>query len=175
MIDGVRKIGAGAAILSLAAAVPAAGATGRPELFSKLVQCRSIADPGQRLACYDAQVGALDAAEEKKDVVVMDREQVRETRRSLFGFALPNIGIFGGKKEVVEDVDKIDGTIATARPIAGDRWSIVLANDAGTWETTSPVRFDPRAGQAIHISKAAMGSYLGSFGSNKGIRCRRVN
>jgi len=175
MVGSYKKMRLAGAFLALAPAAPAASATGRPELFAKLVECRSLADPTQRLTCYDTQVGALDAAEKKKDVVMMDREQVRETRRSLFGFSLPNVGLFGGKKEVVEDVGEIDSTIISAQPIANDRWSLVLAGEAGTWETSSPVKFDPRAGQKIHISKATMGSYLGSFGSNRGIRCRRVN
>lgn len=148
----------------------------RPELFNKVIDCRSITENAQRLACYDQTVGALEAAEQRKDVVVVDREQMRETRKSLFGFTLPKIGLFGGGKEEVdeEDVSEIQTSIGSVRQIASDRWSLVLP-DAGTWETMTPVKYEPRAGQKIRISKALMGSYLGSFGSNKGVRFRRVD
>lgn len=175
MDDGTKNAARAGAMLAFMAAASVGNAAERPELFRKLVECRSMVDPAQRLACYDAQVGALDVAEKKKDVVMMDREQVRDTRRSLFGFPLPNIGLFGGRKEVVEDVDEIEGAIATARSLPNGQWSLVLAGNAGTWETTVPLKFDPRSGQKINISKAAMGSYLASFGSNRGVRCRRVN
>lgn len=147
----------------------------RPDVFAKLIDCRQIAENAQRLACFDRAVDALDAAERRKDVVVVDREQMRHARKSLFGFTLPRIGLFGGGKEEVEaDVSAIDGTIATVRRISSENWSIGLGDDAGIWETMAPIKFDPRVGQKIHISKATMGSYLGSFGSNKGVRFRRV-
>lgn len=171
-------------ILILAATISAATSASAqkppaPKLFQKMIDCRSISDNAQRLACYDQSVGDLQAAEARKEVVVVDREQMRETRKSLFGFTLPKIGLFGGDKAeeeiAAQDVNSIEGSIQSARSIAGDRWSLVLANDAGTWETMSPIKFEPRSGQAISISKAAMGSYLGRFGSNRGVRFRRVN
>ena len=170
----VTTIFAAAAMLSATAAA-AEKPRNRPELFSKVIDCRSITDNSQRLACYDQSVGALEAAEQRKDVVVVDREQMRETRKSLFGFTLPKIGLFGGgREEAEEDVSEIQTSIGSVRQIASDRWSLVLP-DAGTWETMTPVKYEPRAGQKIRISKAMMGSYLGSFGSNRGIRFRRVD
>jgi len=170
----VTTIFAAAAMLSATAAA-AEKPRNRPELFSKVIDCRSITDNTQRLACYDQSVGALEAAEQRKDVVVVDREQMRETRKSLFGFTLPKIGLFGGgREEAQEDVSEIQTSIGSVRQIASDRWSLVLP-DAGTWETMTPVKYEPRAGQKIRISKAMMGSYLGSFGSNKGVRFRRVD
>lgn len=172
-------MGKRAMVLASAAALliaQAATAQERPSaLLGKVIECKSIADPGKRLSCYDTQVDALDAASKRREVVVVDREQMKETRKSLFGFTLPKIGLFGGEdKEELEGVDEIESTIASVRTIGNERWSIVLTKDAGTWETMSPTRFDPKAGQEIHISKAAMGSYLGRFGSNRGIRFRRV-
>lgn len=171
----------GTMILSLAGATSATTAAPRPQLLVKLVECRAISDSAQRLACYDAQVSALDAAEKKRDVVVMDRAQVRETRRSLFGFSLPSLNLFGGgakddKNDAAEDVTEINSTVVSAHPLRGSGWTIVLANGAGTWETGDSLSRDrPEAGAKVHIKKALMGSYLGSVGYNQGVRFRRVN
>jgi hypothetical protein len=182
MIGRIATLAFGTAALSFAAAASAAMPAARPQLLVKLVECRAITDAAQRLACYDAQVSALDAAEKKKDVVVMDRAQVRETRKSLFGFTLPSLNLFSGgggkadKDDAVDDITEIDSTVTAVRALQGAGWSLVLANGAGTWETSDPLTKDhPEVGAKIHIKKALVGSYLGSIGYNHGVRFRRVN
>lgn len=159
----------------LASAASAEKARNRPELFNKLLDCRAIADASQRLACYDQSVGAIEEAEKKKDIVVVDRKEIRETKKSLFGFTLPKIGLFTGDKDDDKDeIGEISSTVESARMIRGGDWSLRLASDAGTWETTSSLNTDPRAGDKVHIKKATLGSYLGSVGINRGVRFRRV-
>jgi hypothetical protein len=146
----------------------------RPELFTKLIDCRAITENTRRLACYDAAAGALEEAEKKKDLVVVDRKEIRETKRSLFGFALPRIGLFEDAKDDDKDaIREIVSTVETAR-MAGGNWSIRLANDGGTWEAISGLNYPPRTGDKVKISKAAMGSYLGQVGLSRGVRFRRV-
>ena len=73
-----RHIAIGILFLGLANGTAQAQQTvpqARPELLTRLVDCRSIADGGQRLACYDAAASAFDTAEKQGDVVVIDREQ----------------------------------------------------------------------------------------------------
>ena len=84
-----------AALMSLALAAPAiAQATSeRPAVLNQLVECRALTDAGARLECYDRAAETLDAAERQGDVVVMDRAQVQESRRQLFGFDLSLIHI----------------------------------------------------------------------------------
>jgi hypothetical protein len=178
MLTRLEILAFASAALAFAGAAHAEKTNDRPELFRKLIDCRAIADNVQRLACYDAQVGALDVAEQKKDLVVVDRAQMKETRKSLFGFTLPRLGIFGsgGDKEIkADDISEIDSLVESARPIAGGNWSIKLANDAGTWETLNALDAAPKGGDKVHIKKAMMGSYLGSIGNfNRGVRFRRV-
>ncbi|WP_246152642.1 hypothetical protein [Sphingomonas montanisoli] len=157
----------------LAPAVAAAPEARRPEMFDKLVACRAITEPTQRLACYDAQVSALDAAEKNDDLVIMDRKQVQETRRSLFGFTLPKFSLGGKKLDEKDDTNEIESTVQSVRR-AGNGWSFVLANDAGTWETSDGMATAPKIGDKIRIKKATMGSFLGSVGFNRGVRFRRV-
>ena len=45
----------------------------RPEAFEALVRCRAITEDAARLHCFDAAAAALQAAAERRDVVVVDR------------------------------------------------------------------------------------------------------
>src|SRR5215203_4368662 len=87
-----------ASLAALAPAAPAETPRNRPELFARLIDCRTIPDAGQRLDCYDRSVSAIEAAEKSNELVVVDRREIRETKRSLFGFTLPRISLFSGDK-----------------------------------------------------------------------------
>ena len=45
--------------------------TGTPQQMQKLLDCRSIQDSAQRLACYDREASAVDQAITKKDFVMV--------------------------------------------------------------------------------------------------------
>jgi hypothetical protein len=149
----------------------------RPALFSALLDCRALADPQKRLACYDDRVGALDTAEKKRDVVIVDRKQVTEAKKSLFGLSLPTLHIFnnatGGDKDD-DDVQEINTTIQQASQ-GGGHWLLVLA-DGARWQQTDDNYLDPpKPGTPIRIHRGALGSYMANVGKAPGIRVRRVN
>ncbi|WP_380872727.1 hypothetical protein [Sphingomonas sp. DBB INV C78] len=157
---------------------------GRPAIFQKLVDCRAIADDGQRLACYDAQVAALDSAEANKDVVVVDKGQIKKAKKTLFGLSLPTLDIFGGgsdeKKDEAqqEEVTEIETTIKSAAPLKGttDRWVIII-EDGARWVQTESKRLNrsPKPGMPIKIRKATLGSYFANVDGQPAIRMRREN
>lgn len=152
----------------------------RGGVAGRLTECRALADTAQRLACYDAAADALISAERSGELVVMDREDVRQTRRSLFGFSLPRIGLFGGgdsadeKRPEVEDVDKLESTIRSARQNPRGKWILVL-EDGAVWNQTDTRRLsrDPAPGMAIAIRKGAVGSYLANIDRQVAIRIQR--
>lgn len=78
--------------------------------------CRlpAISESAVRLACYDRGVTSLDAAKRSKDVVIGDKEQVREAARAILGLALSHIKLFGGADDA-DDVTQIEASIAFAR------------------------------------------------------------
>lgn len=167
-----------AVAVTVATAASAEKTREQPELFRNLLNCRAITESAARLACYDQSTSALEQAEKKKDLVVVDRKEIRETRKSLFGFTLPRIGLFGGgddedKAVEKDEVTELASTIETARAIPGGNWSLRLAS-GGTWETMTALNDSPRSGDKIRIKKASLGSYLGQVGINRGIRFRRV-
>jgi molybdenum-dependent DNA-binding transcriptional regulator ModE len=148
-------------------------APSRPELLSRLTECRSIADAAQRLSCYDAAASALDTAERQGDVVVIDRAQIGETRRQLFGFQLPSISLFE-RGETVEQINAIETTLTRANQIAESQWLFTLA-DGGVWRQidSERVRFENRAGQPVRVRRGLMGSYLLTVGDSRAVRVRR--
>lgn len=150
----------------------------RPEVFGKLIDCRGITDATARLACYDERVDALDAAERRNDVVVVDRGQVRQARRSLFGLTLPRLSIFGGDddKQEGEGFTQIETTISRAYVNSNSRWVVILA-DGARWvqvDNKSPAR-EPQPGDKIRIRRAAMGSFFANINDRIAIRMRREN
>lgn len=62
---------------------------GRSPVLVALTQCRTLPDTAARLACFDRSVAALEQAEANRTIVIIDQQQVRETRRAVFGIALP--------------------------------------------------------------------------------------
>ena len=152
---------------------PTSEAKDRPELLNKLIGCRALTDAASRLACYDAQVTAIDAAEQKQDLVVMDRAQVRETRKSLFGFTLPSFSLGGRKLDKADEIEEVEGTVETLRKSASG-WLLTVKGAPGTWQTGDMLGA-PSIGNKVRIRKAAMGSYLGTVGFERGVRFRRVD
>jgi hypothetical protein len=149
----------------------------RPELFEALIRCRTIADSAARLQCFDSAAANLQQAAERRDVVVVDRAQVRENRRRLFGLPLPNLGgIFGGGGDGndQDDVDFIESTVASAQQAAMGRWVLTL-EDGSTWAQTDDllVAARPRRGHRVRVERGALGSFRMRINGQPAIRVRR--
>jgi hypothetical protein len=147
----------------------------RPPVFEALVNCRTIVDPTERLTCYDAKVAALEEAEQKEELVLADKESMKEARRGLFGFTIPKLKIFGndGQKE---DKFELVAQIQSAYQANPGKWTIILDNGARWVQIdTNVLRKDPAPGMEIKIRKAAMGSYFANVAGQTAIRMRRVN
>lgn len=169
---GLLLMLATAALAAPAAAQQASGGNA----VDAITACRDIADSAGRLACFDKAVATLAAARDKKEVVVLDRAEVQKTRRSLFGFMLPRIKLFGGgdDDDNAEDIKEINGSVAGVSAVAGDRWTVTLDDDT-RWITTESARgFPPRAGETVRIRRAALGSYDASFNKRRTIKVRRI-
>ncbi|WP_129794473.1 hypothetical protein [Sphingosinicella sp. CPCC 101087] len=165
-------------IAAFAVAAPAAAQeaqTQRPAALTRLIDCRAVQGEAERLACYDAAVAAFETAEQNNEVVVMDRQQVRRTRRSLFGLVLPDLDIFGDNQvDEVEGVSELETTIRSVREDGYGKWVFVL-EDGARWRQldSRELAREPRPGNTIRIRRAAMGSYLANIEGQVAIRVRR--
>ena len=146
-----------------------------PQAYKDLVECKAIADPAERLSCYDLQVGKLVQAAAAGDVMVTDRASVREAKKGLFGFRIPTLGIFGGGEDDQDEIKSIDGTVTSARQFGYGSWRIAL-EDGSVWEQVDGERpvFDPRKGSKVKINRGALGTFRMNIDEQRAIKVRRV-
>ena len=145
-------------------------------LVSAIDRCRQITDPMQRLACYDAAAGALVQATNSGTVAVVDQNEVKRVRHSLFGFSLPKIPFFSGDTTANEAQNQLDTTITKVTALNNGYFRIVIADNNAVWETTDDyASFDPpKPGQKIEIVRGALGNYFLRINGQLGVRGRRV-
>lgn len=172
-----------AAIAALAFAAPLAAqdkaASAENSYVAALRACQGKTDPAERLACYDTAVAAMVSASSEGEVRVVDAEDVRQTRRKLFGFALPDLGIFGGDSdkddpEKAEEFTTLNTTITGVR--ATGQTLVVTTAEGAQWQLDElPARLmKPKVGQTLEIKKGALSSYFLRINGQRGIKGRRV-
>jgi len=146
----------------------------RPEAFEALVACRAIADEKARLHCYDTAAAAMEQAAERHELVVVDRKQIRETKRSLFGIDLPRLNIFGGGDNDAEEVKEVEGVVSNAYQNGDGRW-VVKLEDGAVWAQidNNPIAVRPKTGQKVRIHRGAIGSYIMNINGQPGVKARR--
>lgn len=178
IITGIGLLGVATVAAAASHDIPALQGA---KAFDQVLACKTIADPAQRLACYDQNVGALADAKAKKDIVVVDRQEVREAKRSLFGFTLPNLRIFGdsdgGKSKSADEPEETEITAAvrSARQDGDGNWIIVLDDGAVWHQTAGDIALAPKSGMQVTIRRAALGSYFLRVGKQPGVKARREN
>jgi hypothetical protein len=109
----------------------------------------------------------------KEELVVFDRESVRETKRGLFGFSLPNLGIFGDEEN---EISQIEGTVVSFGFNADGGYIFRLA-DGSRWSQTDgkPLAVDPQNGDKVVVKKGALGSFTLSVAKQPGVKVKRIN
>jgi hypothetical protein len=101
-------------------------------------------------------------------------EEVRQAKRSLFGFSLPRIRLFGGDESNEPEVREIESTLASVQSAGGNRWALTLA-DNSRWQTTdASSTFFPRNGQDVKIEAGILGSYSAKIGSGRAVKVKRI-
>ena len=165
-------------VISLIASPASAEDRQQPSpLINALAACRTISDGAARLACYDRASDALTGAAARGDIAVVDREQVRNVRRSLFGFAIPKFPFFSGRKDAKEEEEQkeITSTVQAFRSIGNNRYRVVIADNNAIWETTESMALrDAKTGEKVTITAGSIGSYFMQIGKQRWVRARRV-
>lgn len=169
-----------AALLVTVPGVARAQDGGEAGPLDPLKACQAETDPTARLACYDAAVGAVVAAEEQGDLRVVDREMVRETRRGLFGFSIPDFGIFGGddgdKDEESGEFDTLATTVTGVRYMTPRSFAFRIAEGNALWQVDEAPRrlLTVEEGDTVEIEKGALSSYFIRFDGQSGVKGRRI-
>ena len=146
--------------------------TGTPAPMQRLLACRSIQDSAQRLACFDRETAAVDQAINKRDMVLIDKQRVTQTKRALFGFSIPDFGgLFGGGDEVKE----ISSTVVSASQNGYLGWTIKLA-DGSTWAQTDDAQLglEPRKGDKVVVHRGTLGAFFLRLAGQPGFKVKRI-
>ncbi|QDM40569.1 hypothetical protein [Altererythrobacter sp. TH136] len=166
------------AVLVLSAAVAGTGVAAQASTqdhFAALRACQNQADPAARLACYDTAAKDIVSAADAGVLRVVDKEEIQRTRRGLFGFSLPDLGLFGGGSDE-PDMDMLETTIISVRYTGGDSF-VFRTKEGATWQVTNvPSRLrEARSGDAVVFKRAAMGSYFIRIGGQMGVKGKRID
>ncbi|WP_310467288.1 hypothetical protein [Sphingomonas sp.] len=165
---------AGGLMLSGVAAAKKAPETKVPASVQRLLACRGLADGAARLACFDRETAGIDQSLAKRDLVVIDRERVTQSRRELFGFSVPSFGgLFGGGGE--DEIKQIESTVVSWGGNADGGWIIRLA-DGSRWSQTdgTTLALPPERGQKVVVRRGALGSYRLSVNGQPGMKVERI-
>ena len=146
------------------------------EYVDKLKKCQSIADSEARLACFDAAVGEIVAANDAGEVRIIDQEDIRNTRRQLFGLSVPEVGVL--KRDADEDKEAselLETTITSVRYLSAKKIRFTTEEGA-TWEINRPPRRlrTVKAGHSVVFKKAALGTFFIRIDGQMGVKGKRI-
>lgn len=148
--------------------------TNRPKVYTDIVACRALADAAARLTCFDATTKALEDATDNRQIVMLDQDDVRKTKMSLFGFSLPKIPFFGeSDAEQEAEFKQIEGDLAGVQAIGAGKYQFIV-KDAGVWQTMEATPVLLKDGKAFAIKRGTLGSFLLVI-NGRGIRVKRVS
>jgi hypothetical protein len=145
-----------------------------PELLKSMRACRDQTVAADRLACFDRTVAAFGDAADKDNLVVLDRDQVRNARRSLFGFTVPNLSVLGLGGNSGGDAPEINAVVRSASQTRDGRWRLEL-DDGAIWLQIddNPPFHAPHAGSNVVVRRAALGTFFIRCDGQIGFRAKR--
>jgi len=121
-------------------------------------------------------VGKVVAASDEGEVRIIDREDAKKTKRRLFGFSLPKLGLFGDDDDKDEEIELFQSTITNVS-ISGRNTVIITIEDGNAvWRIPSAKARTMRAkpGDKVEFKKAALGSYFIRINGRIGVKGRRI-
>lgn len=140
-----------------------------PPVFQAVLDCKTVADFTERLACYDRTVEGMASASAKRDILVAERSTVEKAEKGLFGLRIPSLGIFGDGDEVKE----IESTIISFRRDENGALIIAIA-DGARWRQLDISYQSAKVGDKIRIRKAALGSFIANINGRSGMKMTRL-
>ncbi len=159
--------------ISCAAGFPAQAQEAQDIPLQALRSCQAITSGAERLTCFDRAAADLLQATEAGELRVVDREEIRETRRGLFGFSLPKLGLFANEEKDGLD-QSLTSTITEVRRVGREGYLVTIAEGSRWRVNDAPARFRPEAGDAIELEKAALGSFWLRVNGATGVKGSRV-
>ncbi|MBS0385673.1 MAG: hypothetical protein JSS00_10040 [Proteobacteria bacterium] len=151
-----------------------------PAVLDEVYACAQIGDEHQRLECYDRAVGRMHEAQNRGDLVAVDRQQAERVNREAFGFSLPSLGnLFAGlggpSRRPTEDVAEISAHITRVAQDRSGRATFTLDNGQQWEQIDDENARNARSGGSVRVRRAMMGSFLMHVDAGgPALRVRRV-
>ena len=175
---GIIVVGVSLSATALAQEADKKGAqVSNTPLIGKLETCTAITDDAERLACFDREVGALGGATADGAVRVVETDDIKKARKKLFGYSLPNVGLFASDGEEDEEASKrLTSTVTKVRQVSSKEWHFWIKEGNAKWRVKSTsVRFRaPKVGDEVEFKPATMGTYWIRLNGRKGARGNRI-
>ncbi|MBT0666849.1 hypothetical protein HT136_00510 [Novosphingobium profundi] len=147
----------------------------RPTSLRALAQCRTLTDDAARLACFDRESATLIAASDQGEVAIVDKDEARKVRKSLFGFGVPRIALFEKGKDEAEET-RLVSSVTAVQTLPRGYYRVTIAEGDAVWETSSRRNGQsaPKPGDRVELEPAAMGSYWLRLNGEMGVKAHRV-
>lgn len=163
---------------ALAVATPLAAQTrdkeapDRAPAFQAVLNCRTISEAAQRLACYDAAAAKMGEAETHGEIVVIDRAQASAAHREAFGLHVPSLS-FVTRALKPDEVNKVDGVVESARADINGRWTFMLEGGAVWRQISGDLYKAPKHGSKVVIRHGSLDSFLMNVDGQPSIKVHR--
>lgn len=156
----------------------AAGAPASAQSTGALYACASMTDSGARLACFDAEVARLKAAEAGGEVAVVTREEVKEAERDSFGLTgAQSPSLMAVRPKVAAEKDKLDAVTVSIVTIQkkpdGKRRFFTADGQVWVQTDTQDVRAVGDGPWRATIKSAMLGSFMLKLEGGRAIRAQR--
>ena len=140
----------------------------------RLLACRSISTPADRLACLDRESNALAAAMQRHELTLIDSADVDRSRRKMFGLDAPDHKILSsalGRPAAIPM--KHDGIIRSVSALGYGHYLMTL-QDGAIWRNVDLWESGPSVGAPVHIEKTPFGAYVLKTPSFIGVHAVRM-
>lgn len=158
-------------VMTVFASAIAGTALAQEASLDAVLACRGIADPTERVACYDVAVGRLEQAQAEGEVKVITRAEIEKVQRDSFGFRIPSLPAFTGDKESGEGLARVTEPVKSVST-SGGKLRIVLENGS-VWQQIDDKSIRPRKAESAEIFRASLGSYKMKLDDGLAFRVRR--
>ncbi|MEM6858136.1 MAG: hypothetical protein AAF559_09715 [Pseudomonadota bacterium] len=148
-----------------------------PDFLEQLKVCQTKTNDSERLACFDQAVGNIVAANEAGEVQIIDQDDVRRTKRELFGLSVPDIDILKTDDEEEDKKAKEElETVITSASYQSRKKIRFTTQEGAVWEITgAPSRLRTiEAGDRVVFKKASMGTFFIRINGQVGVRGKRI-
>lgn len=106
-----------------------------------------------------------------RDIVVAERETIKDAERGLFGLSPPRLKLFGADDD--DQIKEIERTISSFRRDETRALIFTVAYGARWRQIDSQPQF-VKAGDKVKIRKAALGSFFANIDGRSGFKVSRV-